>query len=79
MGIYITGYFIMQETAQYEDGDRVSVVVAVGANTYRVYMDEEYDPALLADEKVGETVTLRARPYVSKKNSRLVWVDGAIA
>lgn len=78
MGIFIQGYFIMQEREQYEDVERVSVVVAVGAQTYRVYMDDEYDPAFLEDVKVGEKITLRARCYVNKKN-RLVWIDGAIA
>jgi hypothetical protein len=78
MGIFLQGYFICQEIAEYEDGTRVSVVVAVGANTYRIYMCDDYDPDLLADEKVGEKVTIRARPYVNKK-SRLVWVDGEVA
>lgn len=78
MGIYIQGYFIMQEVTEYEDGNRISVVIAVGANTYRVYMCDDYDPGLLADEKVGEKITICARPYVNKK-SRLVWVEGEIA
>lgn len=77
MGIYIQGYFIMQEVGEYEGEPRISVVVAVGAVTYRVYMCDDYDPGLLADEKVGEKVSIRARPYVNKK-SRLVWVDGEI-
>lgn len=78
MGIFITGYFIMQEVNSYEGQDRISVVVAVGASTYRVYMHDDYDPNLLASKKVGEKVTIRGRPYVNKK-SRLVWVDGEIA
>lgn len=78
MGIFIQGYFIMQEATEYEDETRVSVVVAVGATTYRVYMSDDYDSGLLAGEKVGEKVTICARPYVNKK-SRLVWVEGKIA
>lgn len=78
LGIFLQGYFILQEIAEYEDGTRVSVVVAVGATTYRVYMSDDYDPDLLSDETVGAKVTIRARPYVNKK-SRLVWVDGEIA
>lgn len=75
------GYFISSEFREYQERSTLAVVVAIvvddRTNMYRVYLDDRYSPDDLAAYKVGDKITLRARPYVSK-DGKLAWADGEI-
>lgn len=80
MGFSITGYYIGLERREFKNDDgsidvRHSVNVAIGNLAYRVYMKENFDPADVADLRIGEVVTMNCRVYVGK-NGKLSVIDG---
>lgn len=81
VGIWMEGYYISSEFREYQERSTLAVVVAIvvdeRTNMYRVYLDDRYSPDDLAAYKVGDKITLRARPYVSK-DGKLAWADGEI-
>lgn len=73
LGFTIRGMFIGSDVAEYEGKTRYSMGVAVGLNSYRVYLSS---PDGLEGLGLGDFVTVSCRPYAGKRG--LGFSDGVI-
>lgn len=79
MGIFLKGVFLQLDEYDNEDGSiSYAVSIAIGRRAYQIYLKDIEDIPLVSSCKIGDMLTIEARPYVGK-NGKLGWTDGKLA